>query len=143
MSRRESDVVEEQEKVKKADISDFQILTKNLTKVYNEGKEDEKVAVNNVSFSVDRGEIFGLLGTNGAGKSTTFKMLSGEILPTMGEIYFMGLNIKEDLEQIRQNLGYCPQTNPIINFLSVKEQLELFYDMKCLPSAMKERVVRQ
>lgn len=64
-------------------------------------------------------------------------------MPTMGEIYFMGLNIKEDLEKIRQNLGYCPQTNPIINFLSVREQLELFYDMKCLPSATKDRVVTQ
>lgn len=44
-------------------------------------------------------------------------------MPTMGEIFFTGLNIKEDIDKIRQNLGYCPQTNPIINFLSVREQL--------------------
>lgn len=55
ISRRESDVVQEEEKVKKAEDGDFQIMTKNLTKIYNEGKEDEKLAVNNVSFHVDRG----------------------------------------------------------------------------------------
>jgi ATP-binding cassette subfamily A (ABC1) protein 3 len=52
-----------------------------------------KVAVDNLSFGVKKGEVFGLLGVNGAGKSTTFKMLAGEIISTSGECYFMGIKI--------------------------------------------------
>lgn len=52
-----------------------------------------KVAVDNLSFAIQRGEVFGLLGVNGAGKSTTFKMLAGEITSTSGESYFNGLKI--------------------------------------------------
>lgn len=52
-----------------------------------------KVAVDNLSFAIQRGEVFGLLGVNGAGKSTTFKMLSGEVTSTAGECYFNGLRI--------------------------------------------------
>jgi ATP-binding cassette, subfamily A (ABC1), member 3 len=52
-----------------------------------------KVAVDSLSFAIERGEVFGLLGVNGAGKSTTFKMLAGEITSTAGESYFNGLKI--------------------------------------------------
>lgn len=52
-----------------------------------------KVAVDNLSFAIQRGEVFGLLGVNGAGKSTTFKMLAGEITSTAGESYFNGFKI--------------------------------------------------
>lgn len=52
-----------------------------------------KVAVDNLSFAIEKGEVFGLLGVNGAGKSTTFKMLAGEITSTSGESYFNGLKI--------------------------------------------------
>jgi ATP-binding cassette subfamily A (ABC1) protein 3 len=60
-------------------------LTKNLRKVYIvENKNKHKVAVDNVSFGITKGEVFGLLGVNGAGKSTTFKMLAGEVVSTSG-----------------------------------------------------------
>ena len=64
--------------------------------------------------------MFGLLGINGAGKSTTFKMLSGEITSTSGYCYFMGLKINENLEKVRENLGYCPQFDALIDSLTVK-----------------------
>jgi ATP-binding cassette subfamily A (ABC1) protein 3 len=69
-------------------------LTKELRKVYViDSAKKYKVAVDNLSFGIAKGEVFGLLGVNGAGKSTTFKMLAGEITSTSGESYFNGLKI--------------------------------------------------
>lgn len=90
-----------------------------------------------MSFGVKKGEVFGLLGVNGAGKTTTFKMLAGEIISTSGESYFCGLKISENLDRIRKNLGYCPQFDALVENLTVREQLELYYDMKCLPKKYK------
>ena len=102
-----------------------------------------KVAVDDLSFGVKKGEVFGLLGVNGAGKTTTFKMLAGEIVSTSGDSYFCGDKISENLSKIRKNLGYCPQFDALIENLTVREQLELFYDMKCLPSRFKDRAITQ
>ncbi len=79
-----------------------------------------KVAVDNLSFGVKKGEVFGLLGVNGAGKSTTFKMLAGEIVSTSGDAYFMGMKISENLSEIRKSLGYCPQFDALIENLTVR-----------------------
>jgi ATP-binding cassette subfamily A (ABC1) protein 3 len=67
-----------------------------------------KVAVDKVSFNINNGEVFGLLGVNGAGKTTTFKMLTGEIRPTSGTAYVAGLNIRDNMEEARKHVGYCP-----------------------------------
>lgn len=81
----ESDVLEEHEKANSASPEDYEILTKELRKVYMiDSDKKYKVAVDNLSFAVKRGEVFGLLGVNGAGKSTTFKMLAGEVTSTSG-----------------------------------------------------------
>lgn len=85
--------------------------------------------------------MFGLLGGNGAGKSTTFKMLVGEVTPSFGEIYFEGRNIKDNVSEMQRSIGYCPQTDPLIDHLTVREQLELFYDIKCYPRAEKEQAI--
>lgn len=92
-----------------------------------------KVAVDNLSFGIKKGEVFGLLGVNGAGKTTTFKILSGEIVSSSGESYFLGYKTSEELKKVRENLGYCPQFDALVENLTVREQLELFYDMKSLP----------
>ena len=81
----ENDVLEEQQRALRADPEDYEILTKQLRKVYMIDSEKKyKVAVDNLSVAIKRGEVFGLLGVNGAGKSTTFKMLAGEITSTSG-----------------------------------------------------------
>ena len=67
-----------------------------------------KVAVENVSFYVDKGDVFGLLGVNGAGKTTTFKILSGEIQPTSGNGFIASFNISNDINEARKQIGYCP-----------------------------------
>jgi ATP-binding cassette subfamily A (ABC1) protein 3 len=102
-----------------------------------------KVAVDNLSVAIEKGEVFGLLGVNGAGKTTTFKMLAGEITSTSGDSYFTGMKISENLSKVRQNLGYCPQFDALIENLTVREQLELFYDLKSLPSEYKDAVITQ
>lgn len=79
-----------------------------------------KVAVDNLSFGIEKGEVFGLLGVNGAGKTTTFKMLAGEIVSTSGDSYFCGMKISENLSKIRKNLGYCPQFDALVENLTVK-----------------------
>jgi ABC-type Mn2+/Zn2+ transport system ATPase subunit len=68
------------------------------------------VAVKDVSFGVPAGQVFGLLGTNGAGKSTTFGMLSGELAPSGGgDAFITGHSVTTDLQTARRHVGYCPQ----------------------------------
>ena len=84
------------------------------------GGGKHKVAVDSVSFRVNRGDVFGLLGVNGAGKTTTFKMLSGEVTSTSGDAYFNGLKISQNLDTIRKSLGYCPQFDALLENLTVR-----------------------
>lgn len=82
-------------------------------------------AVNNLSFTINDGEIFGLLGPNGAGKSTTVKMMVGMLAPTGGEIFINDLNIKTDGNAIKANLGYVPESCALYENLTGREHLEL------------------
>jgi len=84
------------------------------------------VAVDHVSFEVRRGEIFGFLGSNGAGKSTTIRMLCGLLEPTEGEAEVGGFDVRTDSEQIKQNIGYMSQKFSLYNELSVEENLDFF-----------------
>ena len=87
-------------------------------------------AVNNVYFGLENGEKFGLLGFNGGGKSTIFKCITKEILYDSGQIFLSNKNINNKFDEIRNIIGYCPQENPIIHFLTVKELLTYFMDLK-------------
>ena len=68
------------------DEKDYTIKVKNLRKVFRLGRNSKKVAVDRVSFGMKNGECFALLGVNGAGKSTTFKMLTRELIPSAGKV---------------------------------------------------------
>lgn len=95
------------------------IETNKLTKRFK-----EKIAVNNIDLKINEGELFALLGTNGAGKTTIIKMLSTLILPTNGEIKINGLDIIKDRQKIKEILNVSPQETAIAPNLSVKENLE-------------------
>lgn len=95
------------------------IEIKNLTKKFK-----DKIAVNNISLTINEGELFALLGTNGAGKTTTIKMMSTLILPTSGEIKVEGYDIKKDNMKIKEIINVSPQETAIAPNLSVKENLE-------------------
>jgi ATP-binding cassette, subfamily A (ABC1), member 3 len=125
-----------------AEPQDYEILAKGLRKVYIiDGPKKHKVAVDNLSFGIKRGEVFGLLGINGAGKTTTFKMLAGEVTSTAGDSYFKGMKISENIDKVREDLGYCPQFDALIENLTVYEQLELFYDLKSLSGQRREAAI--
>ena len=83
-------------------------------------------AVKNNTFKIKKGEIFGLLGPNGAGKSTSFKMMCGLARPTSGTARIMGIDIKENPEKARANLGYMAQKFSLYGSLTVRENLDFF-----------------
>jgi ABC-2 type transport system ATP-binding protein len=87
---------------------------------------DSFVAVDRVSFAVDRGEIFGFLGPNGAGKTTTIRMLLGLLAPTSGRAMVLGLDIVHQTAQIRQRIGYMSQRFSLYDDLTVSENLSFF-----------------
>jgi ABC-2 type transport system ATP-binding protein len=83
-------------------------------------------AVDDVSFSIRRGEVFGFLGPNGAGKSTTFKMLCGLLQPTHGSATVAGLDLKTASSQARNRIGYMAQKFSLYGNLSVRQNLDFF-----------------
>lgn len=101
------------------------------------------VAVDNVSFSICYGEIFGYLGANGAGKSTTIRMLCGILAPTSGTATVAGFDVNQDPEKIKQSIGYVSQKFSLYTDLTVKENLEFYgrvygLDSKKLKSRIEE-----
>jgi len=102
-----------------------------------------KKAVKGVSFGVEKGDCFGLLGTNGAGKSTTFKMLCGEIMPSHGFAYIEGVNVATDMKRIRHLIGYCPQFDALLDNLTSRQHLELYAAIKGIPAHMREPLIKE
>ncbi|MBW1693294.1 MAG: ABC transporter ATP-binding protein [Deltaproteobacteria bacterium] len=97
-------------------------------------------AVNEISFSVNRGEFFGLLGPNGAGKTTTIQMLYGFSPPTQGKLRIFGMNINTDFRKIKAKIGVCQQENTLDPDLSVEQNLHVFAGYFYIPK--KEAVER-
>lgn len=97
------------------------IEVKNLSKKYG-----KLIAVNNVSFEVQKGEVFGLLGENGAGKTTTLEMIEGLRKPTHGKIRVLGHDIHKDLQEIKEKIGVQLQSSAYYNYLKLSEILDLF-----------------
>lgn len=83
-------------------------------------------AVDNITFNVEKGEIFGFLGANGAGKTTAMKMLTGLLMPTSGEAHVAGFDVWKQANQIKKNIGYMSQKFSLYNDLTVAENIELF-----------------
>jgi ATP-binding cassette subfamily A (ABC1) protein 3 len=86
--------------------------------------------VKNISFTVDYGECFGLLGLNGAGKTTIFKAITEEHAPSHGSIYINGLNLIKNFDEVKLMFGYCPQFDAIFPYMTVYENLEFYSKIK-------------
>jgi ABC-2 type transport system ATP-binding protein len=95
------------------------IEVSSVTKVY-----DSQKALNNISFSIEKGSIVGFLGPNGAGKSTMMKILTGYINLTKGVVFVNGINVLENPIEAQKNIGYLPENNPLYTEMYVKEYLE-------------------
>lgn len=101
------------------------IQVNNLTKKYK-----NITAVNNISFTVNTGEIFGFLGPNGAGKTTTIRTLLGFLKPNAGNAFVSGLNIKENIVDIRRKVGYIPGELALYEHLTGRQCLQYFNTLR-------------
>ena len=101
--------------------NDKVITANKLTKRFG-----EFVAVDHISFEVNKGEIFGFLGANGAGKTTAMRMLCGLSLPTSGEATVAGFDVFKENEKIKKNIGYMSQKFSLYEDLTVKENMEFY-----------------
>ena len=113
----------------------YAIEAKNLTKRFG-----DFTAVDAISFSVERGEIFGFLGANGAGKTTAIKMLIGLSRPTEGEASIAGFDVYEETEMIKENIGYMSQKFSLYEDLTIAENIRFYggiYGLKRRQIALK------
>ena len=114
------------------------IRVKDLTRTYG-----DLTAVDQVSFEVSRGEIVGLLGHNGAGKTTIMKMLTGYLEPTDGSIEIDGLDISTDREAIQQRIGYLPENDPLYYEMTVIDYLDYAATLHGVPDAERTDRIRE
>ena len=116
--------------------NDFVIQTSALTRRFG-----GRTAVDRLDMQVRRQEIFGLIGPDGAGKTTTLRMLCGAMEPTVGSATVAGFDTRKQIEQVRRRLGYMPQAFSLYPDLSVRENLEFFADLYDVPGKQrKERM---
>ena len=106
----------------------YSIETKSLTKSFG-----DLVAVNNISFSVEKGEIFGFLGPNGAGKSTTMMIFTTLLKPTSGKALIAGFDVTKDAKQVRENIGFVQQETTVDEYLTGRENLLLQAKLNHIP----------
>ena len=115
-------------------MSDYIISVKELTKCFG-----DFTAVNRISFDVQRGEIFGFLGANGAGKTTAMRMLCGLSYPTSGSGTVAGWDVMREGEQIKRHIGYMSQKFSLYNDLTAWENIRLFAGIYGLSKAETEK----
>ena len=113
------------------------IKAENLTRKYG-----EIIAVNEASFQIEHGEIVGLLGHNGAGKTTIMKMITGYIEPTSGTLTVDGLDILEDRGRIQKKIGYLPENCPLYPDMTVVDYLIFASSLKGLSGSKASESIR-
>ncbi len=112
------------------------IKVENLTKMYG-----NFCALKGVSFEVNKGEILGLLGPNGAGKSTTYRILTGYLKPTSGTIKVKDYEISEDMDKIKEMIGYLPESAPIYRDMLVYDYLKYIAEIRGLQGEKAEKQI--
>ncbi len=114
------------------------IEVKNLTKVYG-----SHVAVDDISFTLEPGNIYGFLGPNGAGKSTTMNIMTGYIAATSGEVIINGHNILDEPEEAKACIGYLPELPPLYMEMTVEEYLRFAAKLKKIPKSKQKDAVEE
>ena len=104
------------------------IRVENLSKNYGPVK-----AVRSISFDLDDGQVVGFLGANGAGKSTTHKIMTGYISPSSGNVYFNDQNIHDNTSEIQKDIGYLPELNPLYGEMRVHDYLKFISEIRGIP----------
>lgn len=104
-------------------------------------EQTPKTAVRNVSLLVEPGQVVGLLGPNGAGKTTTIGIVTAEKSPDRGHVYVAGNRIRSNTSQVYQNMGFCPQEDPIWEDLTLREHLLLYAVARGIPRKQRTSVI--
>ncbi|KAH7491511.1 hypothetical protein KRP22_003026 [Phytophthora ramorum] len=137
----DDDVQRERQRVEhEAPQTNDLVFIRNLRQQYA-GKPRAKVALKDLCLSIQSGECFGYLGINGAGKSTTMAVLTGQLAPTQGFVTLSGFDLSTSSAAARKTMGYCPQFDALHDLLTVKEQLELYARIKGIPEAFVNTAV--
>lgn len=110
----------------------YMVYVHKLTKRYG-----SLVAVENLSFQLEKGEVLGFLGPNGAGKTTTMRIITGYMPPTKGTVHIEGLDIIDYPLQAKKLIGYLPENPPLYNDMSVSEYLNFVAEIKRIPAKEK------
>jgi ABC-2 type transport system ATP-binding protein len=113
------------------------IKVRNLTKYYG-----ERLAVDNISFDIGKGEIVGLLGPNAAGKTTTMRILTGFLMPTKGDAWIAGCNMVSDSLDGRKHIGYMPESVPLYTDMTVRDYLSFFGRLRGLDANRANKRVK-
>ncbi|XP_063824930.1 phospholipid-transporting ATPase ABCA3-like isoform X2 [Ostrinia nubilalis] len=130
-SEEDSDVVAERRFVQaltRSELGQYSLVCKDLTKYYQ-----KFLAVNRLTFAVRKAECFGLLGVNGAGKTSTFRMLTGDAHISSGDAHVHGLSIKTNIQDVHRHIGYCPQFDALFDNLTARETLRIFCLLRGIP----------
>jgi len=136
------DVDAERERVRGGDADGEMVVLRGIRKVFpGRSGVPPKAAVKDMYFGIPEGQCFGYLGMNGAGKSTTMKILTGEELSTSGEATLGGYDINTQQSKVRQLIGYCPQFDALIGTLTAREHLALFARIKGVPAGQVDNYV--
>ena len=117
---------------------DVMIETDALSKYYG-----DFIAVENLTFSVRKGEIVAFLGPNGAGKSTTMKMLTGYLAPSAGTAKVCGMEVAQNRDEVANRIGYLPENGPLYEEMTPLSLLNFFADARSMPSARKSERIDQ
>jgi len=110
------------------------IQVQNVSKRYG-----DIVAVDNISFQLDKGDVLGFLGPNGAGKTTTMRIITGYMPPTKGNVYISDIDVFEDPQAAKSHIGYLPENPPLYEDMVVKEYLDFVAEIKQVPNGEKNR----
>lgn len=137
----DEDVAAEKERVLCGGASEDLIRIENLTKVYYSRKRGKHLAVDRLCLGVPKGECFGLLGVNGAGKTSTFKMLTGDTSMSAGNAFLNSYSIVSEMQKVHKCMGYCPQFDALVDELTGAEQLTLYARLRGVPENEVQRVV--
>lgn len=100
-------------------------------------------AVDDLTFSVEQGEIFGLVGPDGAGKTTTMRLLTGVMEPTGGEAWVMGKHVVRDAEAVKEDIGYMSQRFGLYPDLTVDENIQFYADLYGVPTKGREHKIHE
>ena len=112
------------------------IEVKGLTKYYG-----EVAAIRDLDFSIERGEVIGFLGLNGAGKTTALKILGCVLLPTAGDVTVDGIDIARDPHEVRRRIGFLPDTPPLYNDMTVGRYLKFAAELRGVPASAVDKAV--